>query len=73
MPRPQRRKFVWRVDYTTLLRLALKAYFRWVTQAMSAHRESRQKVPVDLVLDGGPRTARVSSQPISAGTPTNLR
>jgi len=29
---------------------ALKAYFRWATQAMSAYPESRQKVPAGLVL-----------------------
>jgi hemoglobin len=32
------------------LRAALKAYFRWATQAMSAYPESRQKVPAGLVL-----------------------
>jgi hemoglobin len=32
------------------LRAALKAYFRWATQAMSAYPESRQMVPVGLVL-----------------------
>jgi hemoglobin len=32
------------------LRAALKAYFRWATRAMSAYPESRQNVPVGLVL-----------------------
>ena len=32
------------------LRAAMKAYFRWATQAMSAYPDSDQKVPVGLAL-----------------------
>jgi hemoglobin len=32
------------------LRAAMKAYFRWATQAMSAYPDSAQKVPIGLAL-----------------------